>query len=87
MTDPLLTITDVAEHLGLTISQTRRLEKAGDLRSVNIAPSGSKRRTLRFRRADVDAYVESRTSSHQSLAPNRRSRSIQQRLAAAEAAR
>jgi excisionase family DNA binding protein len=48
----LLTYTQVAEHLGISLSKVRRLIRAGDLTAVNVGE-----RNPRVRRADLAAYI------------------------------
>ncbi len=52
MTDPLLTVKEVAARLQVSPEQVRRLIRAGDLPSVDLGP-----RTVRIRPADLEDFL------------------------------
>ena len=60
--EPLLTIEDAAEYLGLSTKTIRRRIAMREIPFVNLGP-----RVIRFRREDLEAYVESRIQRPQPL--------------------
>jgi excisionase family DNA binding protein len=60
--DPLLTLADAAEYLGVSIKTTRRLIAAGVLQATYV---GS---LVRVRTSHLEAYLGARTGIPQSLA-------------------
>lgn len=58
----LLTVVEVAERLGISVSQVYNLFSRSELRKVNLSSTG-KRAKMRVRTDDLLAYIEARTSS------------------------
>ena len=56
----MLTAQQVAKQLGVNVRTLQRLEKEGSLMPVNVAPLSSKRRTLRYDPAVVEAFLAGR---------------------------
>lgn len=57
----LLTLTETAEQLGVSIRTVRRLAKAGDITPVNVAPTGTAKRAIRIERRSVEEFVARRS--------------------------
>jgi excisionase family DNA binding protein len=55
----LLTVGDVASHVGVNIETVRRWLRAGALRGIRLGTKAG----WRIRRRDLDAYLEQRASS------------------------
>ena len=53
--DDLLSRTDVAHWLGISEWAVKHLETAGELTTIRF---GHKKRSVRYRRSDVEAFIE-----------------------------
>ncbi len=62
-TEPLqlLTIPVTGKRIGVSINTVYRLIATGQLRAVDVAPTGSRRPKTRVRSDDLEAYIESIT--------------------------
>lgn len=58
----LLTPRAAAEALGCSVNGVYRLIAQGELKTVDIAPAGSRRSKTRIRRGDLQAFVHGRTT-------------------------
>lgn len=56
----LLTVVEVAERLGISVSQVYNLFARNELRRVNLSAAGT-RAKMRVRTDDLNAYIEART--------------------------
>lgn len=54
MTEPLLTAREVARYLAVHTNTVKRLAKRGELKSYRVSTRGD----FRFRREDIEAYLE-----------------------------
>jgi excisionase family DNA binding protein len=64
----LLTPAEAGERIRASETHIYRLIEDGELRTVDIAQPGSRRRKTRVRSDDLDAYIEKRTRSPQPAA-------------------
>jgi excisionase family DNA binding protein len=64
--DPLLTARDVAGLLGLSIASVLRRWRAGELPGFRLSSN-----VLRFRRSDIDAWLEAHRVEAAIAAPHR----------------
>lgn len=58
----LLTPREAAEALGCSVNSVYRLIAQGELKVIDIAPSGSLRSKMRIRRDDLRAFVDGRAA-------------------------
>jgi excisionase family DNA binding protein len=59
---PLLSVDQVAAELGIHRSSVMRLIASGDLRAINVAPSGARRKTLKVDPDDLAAFKARRAT-------------------------
>jgi excisionase family DNA binding protein len=67
----LLTIAEAARRLALSDKGVRRLIDRGDLQAVDIAPSGSARRTLRIEQQTIDRFLKQRLTRDDERRPSK----------------
>lgn len=56
-TDKLLTVRQVAEILAVSDQTVRKAIAAGNLTAINCSLGGSKYKSVRIRKSDLDAYL------------------------------
>jgi excisionase family DNA binding protein len=57
----LLTISQAAERLGISMNTVYKMISVGDLRAVDMAVPGARSSKTRVRQDDLDAFIEART--------------------------
>lgn len=58
----LKTVEQAAEELSIDPSSLRRLLETGDIRYVNVAPTGAQRRSIRIEDTEIARFIAERRS-------------------------